>query len=362
MTNDLLGMQTSAFEVYVLGLLAVLERLPIPIAIAFDRECTRVQGNGAFRALLGPAAPAFTRGGVALAASEMPMLRAAREGVDVLDVALEMTPPGGEQVSLVASAWPLRDAQGEIEGSIGVYMDVTQSSQAEQRAEQAARALYESERRYRLITEAMPEFVWLDAPDGSAIYSNRRWLDYTGLTEEQNEGLGWQTVVHPDDLARLESERARTLQTGEAYEGECRYRGKDGKYRWFLFRSIAVCDESGAVTSWLGTATDIDKQKRAEAQQTFFALASDVLGSSLDVAGTLERIARLAIDSLGTWCQIDVPNTLRPPSRCRCRSPRPRKTRATRAVAGRAHLRAQRGIWSAGGAARKPAASTDAYK
>ena len=59
---------------------------------------------------------------------------------------------------------------------------------------------------------------------------------------------------------------------------------------------------------WLGTATDIDKQKRAEAQQAFFALASDVLGSTLDVATTLERIARLAVASMGTWCQIDIPD------------------------------------------------------
>jgi hypothetical protein len=69
-----------------------------------------------------------------------------------------------------------------------------------------------------------------------------------------------------------------------------------------------VRDENGTITSWLGTATDIDKQKRAEAQQAFFALASDVLGSTLDVSTTLERIARLAVASMGTWCQIDIPD------------------------------------------------------
>ncbi len=180
--------------------------------------------------------------------------------------------------------------------------------EAEERAQQAMQALAESERRYRLITEAIPEFVWLDSADGSAIYSNKRWLDYTGLSEEENEGFGWERVVHPDDLKRLESERERTLRTGEPYEGECRYRGRDGKYRWFLFRSIPVRDESGAIASWIGTATDIDKQKRAEAQQAFFALASDVLGSTLDVASTLDRIARLAVASLCTWCQIDIPD------------------------------------------------------
>jgi PAS domain S-box-containing protein len=317
-------MQTSSFEVYVLGLLAVLERLPMPIAIAFDRECERIQGNRAFRRLSGLSTaenaslgvrrerrmPRYHAiiAGTEVVPEQMPMHRAAREGTEVVDVGMQLVRHDGRKFDLIASAWPLRDSDGAVQGSIGVFIDVTQSKEAEQRAQQAMEALSESERRYRLITEAMPEFVWLDARDGSALYSNKRWLEYTGLSEEQNAGFGWQSVVHPDDGKRLQTQRERTLHTGEPYEGECRYRGKDGKYRWFLFRSIPVRDEHGNITSWLGTATDIDKQKRAEAQQAFFALASDVLGSTLDVATTLDRIARLAVASMGTWCQIDIPD------------------------------------------------------
>jgi|GEM_PF-3009112 len=318
-------MQTSSFEVYVLGLLAVLERLPVPIAISLDRNCERVQGNRAFRRLSGLAAaenaslslPGERRipryrtvmSGTDVPPAQLPMQRAARKGEEVVDVGMQLLRHDGAVFDLIASAWPLCDADGAVQGSIGVFVDVTKSKEAEQRAQQAIAALTESERRYRLITEAMPEFVWLDATDGSAIYSNARWLQYTGLSEEQNAGFGWERVVHPDDLKRLETHRERTLRTGEPYEGECRYRGKDGKYRWFLFRSIPVRDENGNITSWLGTATDIDKQKRAEAQQSFFALASDVLGSTLDVSTTLERIARLAVASMGTWCQIDIPDS-----------------------------------------------------
>ncbi len=286
--------QTRGFEVYLLGLLGVLERLPIPIAIAFDRDCERIQGNRAFRDLIGSAEYRYFSGGEEIAATDLPLSRAARDGVEVLDVNVQLVRERGGRFDLIASAWPLRNTEDAVEGSIGVFVDVTQSR--------------ELQWRYELIAEAIPSFVWLDAPDGSAQYANRRWLEYTGLTEEQNLGHGWEVVVHPDDATRLQNERERTLLTGEAFEDECRYRGKDGKYRWFLFRSIPVHDENGIITSWLGTATDIDKQKRAEAQQAFFALASDVLGSTLDVTTTLERIARLAIAALGTWCQIDLPD------------------------------------------------------
>lgn len=286
--------QARGFEAYILGLLDVLERVPIPIAAALDRSCERVRGNRAFRDLTGESAFRYFSNGQELSAQDLPLYRAAREGVEVLDVNLQLVRERAGRFDLVASAWPLQSAEGGIEGSIGVFVDVTTTREAEWR--------------YRMIAEAIPAFVWLDAPDGSAQYANKRWLDYTGLTEEQNAGHGWEVVVHPEDAARLRSERERTLQTGEPFEDECRYRGKDGKYRWFLFRSMPLHDENGIITSWLGTATDIDNQKRAQAQQAFFALASDVLGSTLDVNTTLERIARLAIASLGTWCQIDIPD------------------------------------------------------
>ncbi len=286
--------QTRGFEVYLLGLLGVLERLPIPVRIAFDRDGARVEGNRAFRELCGSSGHRFFSNGVELTERAMPMFRAAHSGTEVLDFPVQLVRQDGKRFDLITSAWPLRASDNTIEGAIGVLIDVTQSREAE--------------RRYQLIAEAIPSFVWLDATDGSATYANKRWLDYTGLTELENLGSGWEVVVHPEDAARLQIERERTLKTGEPFEDECRYRGKDGKYRWFLFRSIPVRDENGTVTSWLGTATDIDRQKRAEAQQAFFALASDVLGSTLDVHTTLQRIARLAIASLGEWCQIDLPD------------------------------------------------------
>ena len=101
---------------------------------------------------------------------------------------------------------------------------------------------------------------------------------------------------------------AKARESAAACEAECRLRGADGKYRWFLFQFTALRDEGEAISVLLGTASDIDKQKSAQAQQAFLARASDLLGSTLDVGATLERIARLAIDSLGTWCQIDLPD------------------------------------------------------
>lgn len=287
--------RTRAFEVYALGLLSVLERLPMPSAIAFDRDGDRVEGNRAFRELTGGSRFECFADGRPIGREDLPLHRAARGGTEVLEYPLQILCENGNRFDVIASAWPLPGTDGDVEGSIGVFVDVSQGREAD--------------RRYHTIAEAIPAFVWLDGPDGGETYANKRWLEYTGLTEEQNRATGWEIVVHPDDALRLRAGRARSMQTGEPFEDECRYRGKDGKYRWFLFRSTPIRDQNGTITNWLDTATDIDKQKRAEAQQAFFALASGVLGSTLDVSSTLERIARLAIASLGTWCQIDIPDS-----------------------------------------------------
>lgn len=316
-------MLRTEFESYALDLLAILDPLPMPVAVALDPRAERVEGNRAFRALVGieagqnasvlhPEGRAwhqfYAGDGSPVDVDELPLRRACLTGETIVDQAMELERADGRRFQLVVHAWPMRDAAGSVAGAVAVFTDDTPAQQAQRAAAQSARALQESERRYRLITEAMPQFVWLDGPDGSAAFANARWLEYTGLTDEENRGWGWQRVVHPDDAQRLDAERERTLRTGQDFEGECRYRGKDGKYRWFLFRSIAIRDDDNRITGWLGTATDIDKQKRAEQQQSFFAVASDLLGSSLDVDGVLERIASLAISALGTWCEIDLPD------------------------------------------------------
>jgi FixJ family two-component response regulator len=55
-----------------------------------------------------------------------------------------------------------------------VVHDVTERKRAEER-------LRDSERRLRLLAEAIPQHVWSCLPDGRIDYCNQRWMDYTGL-------------------------------------------------------------------------------------------------------------------------------------------------------------------------------------
>lgn len=125
-------------------------------------------------------------------------------------------------------------------------------------------ALRASEERFRSVVEAMPQIVWTSEPDGASDYHNRRWCDYTGMTQGQAEGWGWQSALHPDDVEPCRARWIHAVSSGEPYEIEYRFRRHDGLYRWHLGRAVPLRDARGKIVKWFGTATDIDDQKQAE--------------------------------------------------------------------------------------------------
>jgi diguanylate cyclase (GGDEF)-like protein/PAS domain S-box-containing protein len=114
------------------------------------------------------------------------------------------------------------------------------------------------------MAETIPEIIWTADAQGSTDFTNRKWLDYSGLTPEQSKGSGWITAVHLEDreAARLKWQEATREE--EPYETELRFRGKDGVFRWFLARANPVRDASGAIVKWFGTCTDIESQKYSQ--------------------------------------------------------------------------------------------------
>jgi len=122
-----------------------------------------------------------------------------------------------------------------------------------------------SEKEFRSLAEAMPQIVWATLPDGSNIYFNQQWVDYTGLSLEESYGHGWNTPFHPDDKQQAWEAWQRATQQNAPYSLECRLRRADGVYRWWLIRGEPMRGASGEILKWFGTCTDIEELKRSEA-------------------------------------------------------------------------------------------------
>jgi formate hydrogenlyase transcriptional activator len=62
----------------------------------------------------------------------------------------------------------------------------------------------------------------------------------------------------------VERERREGLTSLIPFEIERHTLGKDGQYRWFLYRYRPMLDEAGRIVRWYSTATDIEDRKQAE--------------------------------------------------------------------------------------------------
>src|ERR1700693_3470228 len=153
-----------------------------------------------------------------------------------------------------------------IEGADHIAVIAIEGERSQEALRSASEEIRNSEARLRKIIDTIPTIAWCTLPDGTGIFWNRRWHEYTGLSLEVVRGWGWQDAIHPEDLKEITDKWRGDLAAGQPGEVEGRLRRFDGVYRWFLFRAEPLRDESGNIVNWYGTDTDIDDLKRAEAK------------------------------------------------------------------------------------------------
>jgi PAS domain S-box-containing protein len=172
----------------------------------------------------------------------------------------------GQHLSLLRDVTDARRINDEL---------LTREREARARAE-------ESETRFRYLADQIPQFVFITAPDGTFLYVNERFVEYTGLDlGAMNDGR-WAGSIHPEDLPIVAERWQACVTTGVPFEMEYRLRGAAGEYRWFLGRAVAHRDRSGAIAQLFGTSTDIEDQKR---QQTELTTAAEFREQLLGIVG-----------------------------------------------------------------------------
>ena len=245
----------------------VLATLPVGVAVT-DRAGDIILANAAAKRIWGDTIAsgqerwAQSKGfwhdsGRRIAPSDWASVRALSAGQTSLNELIDIETFEGQPKTIQNSSAPIRNAEGLIVGTVIVNEDVTERVGAEE-------ALKKAEDNRRFILDTTPAMIHSARPDGHLDYFNKRWLDYVGLPLEALLGEGWQTPVHPDDIAGEVKRWRECVASGEPFECEVRMRRADGKYRWVLHRKEAMRDKHGKIIKWCGTSLDIEDRKRAE--------------------------------------------------------------------------------------------------
>lgn len=185
----------------------------------------------------------------------------------------------------IDAAAPRHAPSGESLGYIGSVIDIDERRKAEH-------SQRESETRLRTLTNTLPAFVWFAGSDGELHHFNDRWYEYTGQTAGQALPNGWIEMLHPEDAARVEDAWAQALRTGASYATECRYRRRDGAYRWYVARAEPIRGGGGEIDAWVGSSSDIHDRVVAEQHQ---ALLINELNHR--VKNTLATVQALAMQT-----------------------------------------------------------------
>jgi PAS domain S-box-containing protein len=156
-----------------------------------------------------------------------------------------------------ASSAPLRNADGVVDGVIGVAIDITDRRAAEE-------ALRQSEERLRLALEGAQLMTW--EWELSTDVGTHTGGSYVNLGDVKSP-YAWddfmQSVVS-EDRERVAEMVRRTMEEDAGYEVEFRVEPRKGYVRWIASRGAVVRNAAGEPLRLVGVAMDITGRKEAE--------------------------------------------------------------------------------------------------
>ncbi len=161
--------------------------------------------------------------------------------------------------------------------------------------------LRQSDRLFHLLTDTIPQMVWMTDAAGRFLYVNQQWTDFTGKSLAESVRFKKSAFVHPDDIEHAERIWMAAAENREPFDIECRLRGADGKFRWVLCSATPFQDDSGEVIQWIGSCTQIDSRKKRESAQRFLTGLSRQLRRLQDS----KEVVDCAVEAVGNYLQAD---------------------------------------------------------
>ena len=184
----------------------------------------------------------------------------------------------GSFVDILSTTGAYRDADGNIEGIIAMFTDITERKHIED-------AIHASEARYRNLMETAAEGVWMVDAEGHTTFANSTLARMFGTTVEEIVARPPSDFMDPEYRDKLAETRS-LRRAGEAHQMEFKYRRADGSDLWTWISTAPIFESDGAYSGVLIMVTDSTERKAAEEER------DRIFTSSIDMIAVMTAKGR----------------------------------------------------------------------
>lgn len=125
----------------------------------------------------------------------------------------------------------------------------------------AAKALAESEERFRMMANLVPLVIWTTDSQGNCIFLSVRWEELTGKSVKDGLGNQWLNFVHPDDRGNIVDSWQKSVSHKKPFEGKFRINTAKGEYHVIYANSLPRYGAAGEFEGYIGIIQDISSEE-----------------------------------------------------------------------------------------------------
>ncbi|QKG81051.1 PAS domain S-box protein [Tenuifilum thalassicum] len=211
---------------------------------------------------------------------------------------LKLVSKSGRIIVFMASGAPVYNANGQVIGSIGALLDISE-------LQKTTKAYREALARFETLAIMSPVGIFRTDANGKTTYVNPKWTELSGLTFEEALDDNWIKALHPEDREKSLSVWKERVNQKVPSRAEYRFLKPDGTVTWVLGNALPeILDDK--VTGYIGTITDITQIKEAQEKlaksEKRFRELTDLLPLSIwetDLNGKITFANKFAFEIMG---------------------------------------------------------------
>jgi PAS domain S-box-containing protein len=184
----------------------------------------------------------------------------------------------GSRFPALINSKVIRSESGKLLAVNATVYNITDRKKYEQELLDAKKTADDERSRFESLSDFIPEMVWTAGPDGRLNYVNKRFRNFFNLDADKTDLPAVIARVHRKDRHSLMKNWIKTVRSEVVFKSQIRFQDAVGVFQWYMVRAVALLDEEGNVSKWMGSCTDINEHVTAiEKLDEFISVASHEL-------------------------------------------------------------------------------------